>query len=47
MMTREEFIQIAAEEISKCAKASTDETLYTLIGMKIIMKITERIFKNE
>ena len=46
-MTREEFIQIASEEISKCAKASTDKELYTLVGLKIIMKIVERIYGNE
>ena len=46
-MTKEEFAQICAEEIKNLAEESTDEVLVTILGLKLAIKITERIYRNE
>lgn len=46
-MTKDEFTRICAEEINNLAKESTDEVLVTILGLKLALKITERIYGNE
>ena len=46
-MERTEFTRICAEEIKKLADESTDEVLVTILGIKLALKITERIYGNE
>lgn len=47
IMTKDEFTRICAEEINNLAKESTDEVLVTILGLKLALKITERIYKHE